>query len=259
MLAQAIAQAEPFIAGVMLTSLRVGVCLAALPAPFGGNSPMRVRGALTLVISVVLALPKLGTMQLPPLEAAALLQAGVGEALIGAVIGLTVRVILAVAEVGGTLAGFSMGLGFASSIDPLTQEQAMPPARLLYALSTLIFLLLNGHHHVLHALNASLFHFPPGKSVDVMMTTPVIKLTSRLMAQGLRIASPVMATMFIVQLGTAFVAKSAPKVQIFSLAFTVAVGCGVFTLYIAAQSVAQAIGVEVSRLPMALEALLVGS
>ena len=49
-----------------------------------------------------------------------MLRFAVLEFLVGAVIGLTVRVTLAACETAGTLAGNAMGLGFSAMVDPAT-------------------------------------------------------------------------------------------------------------------------------------------
>ena len=77
-----------------------------------------------------------------------------------------------------------------------------------------------------------------------------------LVAQGLRIAAPVVATMFLVQLGLALVSRAAPKVHLFALSFAVAVSAGILTLFLASPSLAPAIGEAIQRLPQSLEMAL---
>ena len=116
---------------VALVSLRVAIMLALLPAPFGELAPARIRAALSFVLAFALTLPTLGDAHQISLEPAPLLISGLTELLVGAVIGLTVRVTLAAAEAAGTLTGTAMGLGFANQIDPLFGDEGVPTTTLI--------------------------------------------------------------------------------------------------------------------------------
>ena len=150
---EALTGALPFI---FLVSLRVGIVFASLPAPFGSVTPVRIRVVLTLFVSLALCAARQDGAPVIELEPVTLGRAALGELLVGAVIGLTVRVTLAAAEVAGNLAGTSMGQGFAASVDPTFGEQALPVGRLLGALMVLIFFAMDGHHVMLAALAWSL-------------------------------------------------------------------------------------------------------
>jgi flagellar biosynthetic protein FliR len=198
---------------------------------------------------MAIALPHLHLSVAIPLEPAPLVRMAIGELTVGAVIGLTVRVTLAAAEVAGSIAAFSMGLGFANTVDPTFGESHPPPATALALLAVAIFMAFQGHHAVIAALAATLHSAPPGQTFHVIAGDGVMRLGSRLMAQGLRISAPVVATMFLVQLGTALVSRAAPRVQLFALTFAIAASAGMLTLFVAAPSLASAITAEIQRLP----------
>ena len=61
--------------------------------------------------------------------------------------------------------------------------------------------------------------------------------------------------MFIVQLGTAFVSRTAPRVHLFAFAFSVSIAAGLLVLWVAAPAVCTAMAVQVQHLPDALAAL----
>ncbi|MEM9188008.1 MAG: flagellar biosynthetic protein FliR [Myxococcota bacterium] len=240
---------------VALVSVRIGVAVAMLPAPFGSVAPTPVRAALTVMLAITLALPMYDGTPVD-LGTFALGRAAVGELLVGAAIGLTVRVTLAAAEIAGTFAGFSMGLGFAGSVDPMFGEMSLPSTRLIGSLGALIFFVVGGHHVVIGALGASLDAAPVGDAFSAIAHAGIVEIGSDMLSNGLRIAAPVVATMFIVQIGTGLISRAAPRVQIFSLSFAVAAAAGSLTLLVAAPSIATAIGVEINRLPdRILEAL----
>lgn len=241
---------------VMLVALRVGIVLALLPAPFGELAPARIRGALSFVLAYVLALPFLGQAFSLPLEPAPLLVNALAELLIGALIGLTARVALAAAESAGTLAGNAMGLGFAGQMDPLFGSEGVPTTMMTSSLAVLIFFVLRGHHLVLEALSASLALAPCGGGFPALHGENLVLIGGRIVGQGLRIAAPVVATMFLVQLGTALVARAAPRVQIFSLSFGVSISIGALVLLMSAPELAQNIAATIATIPDALTQVL---
>jgi flagellar biosynthesis protein FliR len=246
----------PFVA---LVSLRVALVLALMPAPFGDLTPMRIRAVLSFLLALVLCLPHIARAPLLAIAPGPLLVAAVTELFVGAVIGLTVRVTLAAAEIAGTVAGNAMGLGFAGSIDPLFGQDSLPTTTLMNSLGVLIFFALRGHHAVFEALFASLTLVPAGDALHAIQSSELTTLGTNVVAQGLRIASPVVATMFIVQLGTALVARAAPRVQIFALSFGVTVSVGALVLVSSAPQVASSISASVSGLLPSLTRVLRGA
>ncbi|MEM6962096.1 MAG: flagellar biosynthetic protein FliR [Myxococcota bacterium] len=234
---------------MMLLAIRVGVTLALLPAPFGSTTPVQIRMAIGLFIAWALTLPNMHLTDSFSLNVIALLRGGLGEMLIGMLIGLTVRCVFAATEIAGTAAGFSMGLGFATSIDPTFGETNLPTSRIFNILAVVIFLVLSGHHVVLEALQASIVLAPPGNTFATFASGGVLRVSTQMITQALRIAAPVVATMFIVQLGTGLASRAAPRVQIFAMSFAIATAAGLLTLYIAASSIATAIGVQIQGLP----------
>jgi flagellar biosynthetic protein FliR len=239
----------------VLATLRVALTFAALPAPFGGVTPMRIRTAFSVVTTAALLAPQVDSLPTLPLEPVVLAQAAIYELFLGGVIGMTVRVTLAAADVAGSLAGQSMGLGFASSVDPTHGESVLPTTYLFDSLATLIFFSFNGHHLLLAALGASFRAAPVGHAPDAAWRIGVANLGADLVARGLQIAAPVVATMFIVQLGTAFVSRTAPRVHLFAFAFSVSIAAGMVVLWVAAPSVCTAISVQVQHLPDAIASL----
>lgn len=242
----------------MLASLRVGTAFAAVPAPFGSVTPARLRLAAALLVSFAAFLGVADSTPPLPLEPVALIRGAFGELLIGAVIGMTVRVTLAAAEVAGAAIGQSIGLGFAGSVDPTQGDTMLPTSVLLANLATLIFFAFDGHHTLIAALAGSLRVAPVGQQLAAVNYDAVVQLTTGMMARGLQISAPVVATMFIVQLGTALASRAAPRVHLFAFSFSIVVAAGSLVLWLAAPALCTAISVEVHRLPDALAAVLGG-
>src|ERR1700753_2383034 len=105
MIDAAIATLAGYLPLFVLASMRVALTFAALPAPFGAVAPVRIRTAFTVMTTAALILPQVHDLPTVKLDLAVLAQAAAGEFFLGGVIGMTVRVTLAAAEIGGSMAG----------------------------------------------------------------------------------------------------------------------------------------------------------
>ncbi len=251
------AEVATLVPPVMLVSLRVAVALALVPAPLGSGSPTIARALVSIAVGTILTLAQ-GPFAGLRIEPAALLVAAVGEVAVGTIVGATVRVALAAAEVAGDLAGTSMGLGFASSIDPTTGEEALVPARVLAATATLLFFASGGHHVVLAALAATIELAPPGRAFAVLANGEPARIGAELFGAGLRIASPVVGTMLVVQIAVALLSRAAPRLALFPLVFATAGAVGLVTLLVSAPAMLPAIDASIHAIPARLDAALGG-
>ncbi len=242
----------PIIPLVMLVSVRVGVALASLPAPLGSGAPMQIRAALGLVLAITITLPRLDDAAAIELDPFWLAGAALGEALIGATIGLTARLCLAAAEIAGEIVGGSIGLGFAQTVDPNSGAEVSSTARIFEMLAVLTFFAARGHHAVIAALAESLRLVPPGSGITESLQLHGMELGTGLVAAGLRIASPILGTMLVVQLSLAITSRAAPRLQVFSISFALAASVGLLTLVVAMSAIQEAIAHEMTDLPHAL-------
>lgn len=249
----------PIVPLVVLVSLRIGVALASLPAPFGSVAPTQVRVALGLVLAVTITLPRLSDASAIVLDPFWLAGAALSEALVGATIGLSARLCLAAAEIAGEVVGGSIGLGFAQQVDPSSGHEVAATARVLEMLAVLTFFAARGHHAVIAALAESLVLVPPGAGVSDVVRAHGLELGTGLVAAGLRIASPVLGTMLVVQLAIAITSRAAPRLQVFSISFALAASVGLLTLVVSMTAISEAITHEVNTLPAALLEILGGS
>jgi flagellar biosynthetic protein FliR len=246
-----------WIPGVFLLSVRIAAAMATLPAPFGGGSLVAVRAAFGVMVAIVLGVAA-DVRDAVPLDPFALAFAALSETLLGIAIGLVARAAIASAEAAGELAGGAIGMGFASTFDPSSGEDKQLPAAVLGGISMLLFLSLGGHHMVLSGLAASVRLAPPGAAFGVLSGDAIVALGGRVIADGLRLASPILATMLGVQVGIAIVARSAARIQIFPLSFAAASAIGFSLLALAAPAMVESVGVLIGQVPERLGELLGG-
>ena len=180
---------------------------------FGGTyAPPRVRIALIVVLGAFMA-PTIGVPR--EIGDGALIAVMAREALIGLALALSVRVLVAGAELGGYLTGFQMGLSYAALVDPQSGVRNNVLAALYGSLAVLFFLLTDAHHDVLRALAASYEALPVGAGgVAADLDDQVARMFGLMFTLGVRLAAPVMVTVLLVEVALGVMARVAPTLNL---------------------------------------------
>lgn len=247
-------------AGRMLVFLcvltRISGLVVVAPGPWT-VAPMTVRAALVTLLSFVATVSPIGYeahLSEQPLTVALAL---VSEAGIGACMGMTVRLIVASAEIAADFVSPQLGIGVAQLFDPHMHASETAIGSMFRNLAVLLTTLVGLHRQVLAALFGSFMVLPPGA-----VTNPgnaggvVLALTTTSIEAGVRIALPTVAVLFMVQVALAFIARAAPALQIFSVGFAVTLGVGLLVLVISLPDSVRLLLAEMSHVDARLSSLL---
>ena len=213
----------------LLTLVRVSLVVFLLPFYGGDNIPMAAKGALCLVLTMALW-PHLsfdGRLFPPhPLGMAVML---LGEALMGLLLGLCVHVIFAGIQTGGQALGFQMGFTMVNVIDPASGQQTSVTTQLLYMIALLCFLALDGHLYLLQALAATFAHIPPGGLlIRSLLVTDIIALSANMFILAVKVAAPVLVSLFMIELALALMARAAPQMNLLMIGMPLKIAVGFF-------------------------------
>ena len=154
------------------------------------------------------------------------------QILIGVMMGFILQMVFAALVFGGQVIAYSMGLGFASMVDPQNGVQVPVLAQYYLIFATLLFLIFNGHLLMI-SLVVDSFHSLP-VAVDGIVRNDLLELVawgSRLFAGGLLIALPIMGAMLLVNMGMGVVMRAAPQLNIFSIGFPITILLGFFLMW----------------------------
>jgi flagellar biosynthetic protein FliR len=152
------------------------------------------------------------------------------EFLVGALLGFASTVIYLAAKMGGGIIdqdlGFQAGMMFDSTAGAPTLVGEF------YGLATLmIFLYLNGHHFLIESLFFSMKAVPLTTFALTESTLTLLYRTiTSFMVLGLKIAAPVMITIFNVNLALSLLSKVSPQMNVFMLRFQIKIAVGIFIL-----------------------------
>jgi flagellar biosynthetic protein FliR len=216
-----------------LVFLRSGFVLAFFPLVGERFVPLRVRVILAAAIAAALAPVAPFGPEAFPHDMAGLVSLIACEALLGFGIGLIGRILFAIVQFSGQVAGEQMGFGLINAIDPTGSHQISVIAELQYLLAILIFLSTDLHHTFLIVLTQSFTALPPGGATltpgvaDFMM-----RLGSILFSLSLRFAMPVIVIIFAINVALGLIARAVPQVNVFLESFPLRIIAGVSVMMV---------------------------
>jgi flagellar biosynthetic protein FliR len=192
-------------------------------APIFGDAtvPMRVRVILALTLAVV-ALPSVAT-QVTPVNALSLTAVALTleQIAIGAVLGLGLQFAATALNIFGFLSASQTSLAMAMLNDPVHGSSSDALSLLALLLGMLLFFLLDVHLLVAGILAASFDAWPVGQSLARLQLQTVAYNVGWVFAAAFLLATPIIFSAMLVQLGFGFMARISPSLNIFALGFSV--------------------------------------
>jgi flagellar biosynthetic protein FliR len=155
------------------------------------------------------------------------------QVLIGVLMGFILQMVFAALIFGGQVIAYSMGLGFASMVDPANGVQVPVVAQFYLILATLLFLIFNGHLLSIELIADSFATMPV--AVDGITRNGLLEVVawgSRLFTGGLLIALPIVGAMLMVNMGMGVVMRAAPQLNIFSIGFPITMLLGFALIWV---------------------------
>lgn len=223
----------PAIASFLLTLMRISLLVFLLPFFGGDNIPAMVKGALSIVLSMALW-PHLSFPGVfLPAHPLGIMVMIVGEVLVGLLLALFVQFVFAGIQTGGQVMGFQMSFTMMQVADPLSGNQIGITSHLLYMVALACFLALDGHLYLLQALAGSFALMPPGGfSARPVLFVDIITLSGNMFILAVKVAGPIMAALFLIELGLALMARAAPQMNLLMIGMPIKIAVGFFFMAI---------------------------
>jgi flagellar biosynthetic protein FliR len=212
--------------------VRVLALISVAPLLSHRAVPVRMKIALALSITVLLV-PQVQSPPITDVLTAPGLMLLINNVLIGVVIGFAVRLVFAALELAGELIGLQMGLSFAGFFNPSTGQQQNAVASFMSLLALLMFISIDGHLMLIHALAESFRLYPVSVGMDLPMGFDrLLRLGSDMFAIALTIALPFLAVMLLTNVVLGVLARVAPQLNIFAVGFPMTILVGLVTLFV---------------------------
>lgn len=198
---------------------------------FGENMvPRRVKIALAGLLAFVIA-PTLG----PPPDVPPVSVAGawliIEQVMIGAALGLVMRLAFGVVQSTGEFIGMQMGLGFASFYSAAIGANTMVLGQLLNTFAMLLFLALNGHLVLIDILTRSFTLLPIGAGeIDGNGWMLAARTGAIIFTAGISLALPLIATLLTINMAMGILNRASPQLSIFSIGFPMTLMTGLIVL-----------------------------
>ena len=224
---------EPQLWALVFVMVRIGAAFIAAPV-FGAVSvPLPVRISLSGAIGVLV----LGVHPVtPPAEifGLATFMSVAAEALIGLSIGFVLQIAFAAPMIASEVIGTSMGIGFASAIDPQNGRSTPALGQFLSVLMTLLFLSVNGHLVLVDMLVRSYDVLPPGGAwLAADRLRDIAFFGGYTFAAGLLLALPVGFLLLCLNLIVGMISRAAPSLNLFAVGLPASLAVGVVALALA--------------------------
>lgn len=247
----------PWIQSHALLFFRCLGVVAGMPVLGDRSTPKRVKLLLGLLLAILLA-PAIqaGGWSPTPLDWGPLAWRAMTETLFGLLLGFVAQLPIWAAQLAGQLVGFQMGFGIVSVIDPNSGDQQSVIAGLQQQAALILFLVLGGHHIVLESMARGLTLLPPGSvHLTPQLMDRGIRLSGELLVVGVRMGAPILAALFLTEVGLGVIARTVPQMNIFIVGFPLKIGVGIVMLGLALPSFALLFGEQLDGLAVTLLSL----
>jgi flagellar biosynthetic protein FliR len=210
---------------VLLLARATGLLMLA---PFLGERavPRSIKAFFALSLAFLMAtfVPPLTTL---PASLPALVLLAAAELSVGLSMGFLARLTIVAFEMAGQIISIQMGLAIAQVIDPMSGAQSSILSRWMGLLGIALFLTLDGHHHLLRALEASLELVPPGQGLlSDSVIAGLVELSGETLTAAMTLAAPVIGVLLLTSTGLGILARTVPQMNIFMVGFPIKIALG---------------------------------
>jgi flagellar biosynthetic protein FliR len=209
--------------GYLLASLRILTWLYLVP-PFNGRSmPSAAKVVLSIGLSVGIA-PSVIEAGVPT-GSVQLLLVALTQVVVGALLGFVAQLLLGVIAAAGSLVDVFGGFALAAAYDPLSMATNTIFGKFHQMLAVMLLFATGGHLLVIGGLLKTFEVLPLGEtptfdgSPQVLITAFTLFFTT-----ALQIALPMIAVLFIADLGLALLTKVAPQMNALSVMLPAKIG-----------------------------------
>lgn len=216
----------------LLVSTRFLGFFSLVPGIGMGVAGLAVRGPAIIVLSFV----SLYSSALAPVPGDFILMAAAlgSEYMLGAILGMIPMMIVAGVQNAVQLASTTMGLGMGNLIDPTLGIQSSDVARIFGDVSIITFLLLGGHHVVVHAVAGMGGMIVPGSFVLSDITLDLlVNRSAEIFKCGIILSAPVVVALLLTNFVMGLITKAVPTVNIFIVSFPLTIGIGLILMGLA--------------------------
>lgn len=218
--------------GFFLVLTRVGGIFATAPVIGSTYVPAQIKVVASLSFALIIY-PFVDLPNFRPGQVNDYLVLVATELLIGLVLGLAGRFLFGAIYFAGELVGMQMGLSMAMMVDPSSGQQVSVISQLKNAIAVLVFLAMDAHHVVVHAMVRSYDFLGPGAaSISRELVIQVVMFSAGIFVLGFQIAAPLFVALFMANVIMGLMARAVPQMNVFVVGFPFSIYLGLFILMV---------------------------
>jgi len=212
--------ASSMLVAMLLCSLRITVWLMIAPPFATAGAPRSIRYILGVALSLAVTASAAG--HAPAAEIGPLLGSAVEQIVIGGGLGFLTRLLFSAVESAGSLIDIVGGFSLAFAYDPLMATSNSVFGKFYGLMATTLLFASNAHLVILGGFMRTFTALPLDQSLDLshLGTTAVHAMTS-MFVSALQIAGPLIAVLFLADLGLGILSRISPQLNVFQLSFGV--------------------------------------
>lgn len=155
------------------------------------------------------------------------------ELMIGFVLGFVILLYFSIFTIAGGMIDTQIGFGMANMFDVMTNSNITVTANLYNTVAMLIFFIINGHYWMIESIVKSYKILPIGDFImNPEVSTKIVEIFSEVFVLSFKIASPIIAAIFISNIALGFLAKTVPQMNVFVIGMPLKVALGLILLII---------------------------
>lgn len=225
---------------VLLLWARLGALLTLSPVAQAVKAPPVFWVLFTLALSGSLC-AALGLRAPVPPGMGGLTLLLLSEAVLGALLGLSLHAAFAVLAMAGRLLDLQMGFGMASVLDPVTRANVPVMGVALTLVGMSVFFGVDGHHALLRGIAQVAQWVPPGALWRLPDGSSLARAMGAMFSMTVVIVAPALFMLLLIELVLDFVSRVLPQMNVLFIGMPVKALVGLSTLAIAAPGMAPAL------------------
>jgi flagellar biosynthetic protein FliR len=213
-------QFEQLLAAAVFTGARVSGLMVFCPFLGSDAVPTPLKAALAMLLTLMLH-PLHGPVTLA-VGAWQWAQAGLGEAMVGLLLGLAANFVFEAALLAGQILGVQIGYSLANVFDPQTNADTPVLSEFHQMAVLLIFLQLDVHHWLLRSLVRSFAYLPAGRAtVTLAAAGGLLHAAGGIFLAGAQIAAPSLVATLVADIALGFLGKASPQLPVLFIGLAV--------------------------------------
>jgi flagellar biosynthetic protein FliR len=222
--------------------LRIGALLVAAPVFSSVMVSARLRAMLAVLLAATVAPLLEASPALEPVSVAGMILAA-QQVMIGVAMGLVFQFVFMALAVAGEAIALSMGLGFASQLDPANGVQVPVLGSYYGILGTLLFLALDGHLAMLGLLADSFRTLPVGAGgIGREGLWTLVSWITATFAGAVMVALPALIALLIANLCFGVITRATPQLNLFAVGFPLTLILGLIAVMLTLSELAPQLG-----------------